>query len=237
MKLFPSELSNNSAPVIVFEAYEEPGSSADETIVFPFPKNMSLGDSASYGSMELAGFGQGVNDLLDGNLSQALSSFTEGFLSGASSIKALIPGLDKIGPATSQRFGRVQNKRETTVFNQMGIRSFSFEFSFIPESASDSETLRNIEIAFRKYMYPEEVKILGLSALRYPALWTIKARGSHEKYYSLPLKKGAFLESMNVTYGSGNSFAKFANTGAPTQVNFTLSFKEARALTREDVSK
>jgi len=194
------------------------------------PDGINSSDGASYGSLDL-----GVINSLKDITSKAdadkkfASNTNDALLVGLKAAEKF--GVDsQLTSATAQSKGIAFNPQTALAFQNMNMRSFSFEFKLVPESPDDSETIRSIENLFRKYMYASKA---GIYTLKYPPKWRIKYNVGEQENKYLPFMHDCYLSSFDALHnGDGNSF--FAN-GAPTSTGIKLSFVETKMLTREDL--
>ena len=111
------------------------------------------------------------------------------------------------------------------------MRGYTFAFRLVAESAKEQNQIRAIERTFRKFLYPKRA---GAIALVYPPLCdiTFYAEGKRNEY--MPNIKPSYLTSLEAVYNE-TSTAFHKDTGAPLELNLTMSFQEERVLTRDDL--
>jgi hypothetical protein len=120
------------------------------------------------------------------------------------------------------------NPREFLLFKSPGLRSFSMNFRFIPESESEAQTVDAIVKWFRTGMYPE-ITQLGWG-YKFPDAFQIQ----FVNVDGIPNLPETFLESASVTFNQNSmSYYKSANGGRPVEVNLALTFKELQPLNRQ----
>jgi len=193
------------------------------------PDGINTSDGASFGGVNLGT----INALKDISKKEDSASL------GSDTNDALLIGLkaaEKFG-ASSEMTNQVGiekgiafNPQTALAFESNAMRNFDFEFKMVPESAADSEKIREIENVFRKYMYASKG---GSFTLKYPPKWRIKFNVGEEENKYLPFMHDCYLSGFDAVHnGDGNSFFK---NGAPTSVGIKLSFVETKLLTREDL--
>ena len=151
-----------------------------------------------------------------------------------SGLSSLAPGTENLQEIYGAAKGVAVNPNSTTAFQNMNIRSYTFNFKMIAESPSESDTIRQIQTFFREHMYPEEGA--GSYLLTYPATFTVKfytADGRENPYY--PKIYELNLTNFSTNY-NGSSHLHF-DGGAPVEVDISLSFQETKVLTKADLGE
>ena len=139
----------------------------------------------------------------------------------------------------NKAFGQATNPYMEVLFEQMGLRSFTYNFTFAPRNAQETEDVRTIIKLFRFHMAPE-------------------LQGSNERFLTLPSTFDIhYMYQMNRDTAMENSFySKIATcvlsdcvvdytpggvksfaSGAPTQITMSLTFKETELLTKEMIDE
>ena len=254
--VFPSVLSSLESirPVINIRCIGGPNSGGSVTL--PCPAGFGVTDGASYNDAELGFLGniafeqitnlrqngadfnsvnQGIGRLADqalsGNLPESLKDFAAAQLNRGIGALADTNGL---GKGIAVGVGAVLNKNVTTEFTGVGTRSFSFQYKLVPSSQEEGAAIGSITRFLRQGLYPS--KSAAESVLRYPPRWKIEFRTkiNGDTLQSIPRIAECYLESFATTYNGSNSFH---TDGVPTDTDISLSFKEFRALTLEDINK
>lgn len=128
--------------------------------------------------------------------------------------------------ALSQSTGQAIFDQSFAVYGGPAYRSFSYQYSLMPLSRDDVDTIKQI-VDFFKVNSAPTAKGPGTVARIYglPKAFQIKYYNKgRENQYMNKIGKCA-LTSINVTYG-GERFTTFDGMDAPVQVNLNLSFKE-----------
>lgn len=195
------------------------------------PQGFSLGDGASYGTLNL-GVIKGIEELTkksDTNKT-ADQKEMEGIGIGATLMKSL--GIDQVGAADKALLdkGVALNNQTTATFDGMNIRTYSMEFSLVASSAEEAKTAQVIEHTFRKYMYP---KLINQAFIEYPPKFRIKFMTGKERNNHMPLLLDSYLVGLTVSYN--NNANMFHTDGSPTDLTVALEFQEERQMTRGDL--
>lgn len=153
-----------------------------------------------------------------------------GFL--AASAYARHRGNQDLEEAISFKTRKAVNPRTNMAFKGVSIRSYSFSFKLVPSSQVEQATVKNIDAFFRRNVYPETQNSGFI--MNYPPAWKINFlwRGTTNSH--LPkIWKTTWLTSYNTTYNTASNL--YHPDGGPIDTNFSLSFTETKALTREDI--
>ena len=148
-----------------------------------------------------------------------------------------------IGNAIDIATGAIVNPHTALTFEGIGLKSFTFEWSFSPSSAKESETLNSI-IKRIKYhslpSYKSPVGSLGNSAisiskglLKYPDLVDIYFLGLDQEYFIY--YKSCMIQNIGIDFTPNGQVLNKGTGGArPSFVNLVISLMENGIHTRED---
>ena len=232
---FPTDLRNGASQGFPFMRFcvKEPGEDGNKSVVYLYhPPGVSVGDGANYGTFDMGSLKGGIDfakRALGGNINVTKDDvYAAGLISTDKMSKA--SGLD-IRRKSAISAGVAVNPYTRQTFEGVNIRTFSFSFKMVAESASESNMARNIERTFRKFLYP---KRMGEIALSYPPLFYISfySEGRINEY--MPIIKPAYLTGMEASFNE-TANTMFKGTGAPIEVALSLTFTEERALVRQDL--
>ena len=157
------------------------------------------------------------------------------------------------------------NPQKEMIFNSPGPRKYEFAFEFAPRSEEESMQVRNIVQMFKFHAFPSVTNFSndffgaehsdaagfaerlgserGSTWYRMPSEFQFeymhidKTNGGEivsENHY-LNKSERCVLTEVNVDYSGAGTFQSF-ESGAPTHVTLTLTFSEARLLTREHIA-
>jgi hypothetical protein len=241
---FPTEISlsiEKDASFVRIEIINKSGdiiSEEDGTINMFIPNGFQMEDSANFGTMNFGTIdavkkfaGQYGSDPETAK-AQATASSGESLAIGAAVINKLFAGAGDGATMAAANAGVVLNSKATATFEDMGIRTFSFNFKMVPSNKEDSDVMKKIEKTFRKYMYPE---IIGNVAVSYPPRFKVAFHRGKKIDNYMPMMHEAYLTGLSSTYNENSNM--FYHTGAPTDTTLSLTFQETRQLTRDDINK
>ena len=136
-------------------------------------------------------------------------------------------------------FGQATNPYMEVLFTQMGLRSFSYDFTFAPRNKEETDQVQRIIQLFRFHMAPE-LKGANNRFLTLPSTFDIHymyqledGKASENDFYNRIAT--CVLESCDVDY-TPNGVQSFAS-GAPTQIKMSLGFKETELLTKDRINE
>jgi hypothetical protein len=178
----------------------------------------------------IKGLGGNVRDVTE----EALKRIGSEFLGGLSGVDP-----EAITGFANKAFGKATNPYMEVIFDNVGMRTFTYNFTFAPRNKDETDDVQKIIKIFRFHMLPE-------------------LRGSNERYMTLPstfdihymyqldadnARENSFyskiatcvLTSCDVNYTPAGvkSFA----SGAPTQITMSLAFQETEMLTKQHIDK
>lgn len=237
MLYFPTELKSaneqENFPFMHFKIKQNIGPNAVNIFLYQ-PPGISVSDGANYVNFnlgELTGITSFAMDVAKGNRNVTSSDI----LAGALIAKNKLGGAEssfRLRNKAALKAGVATNPHTRQVFEGVNIRNFSFSFKLVAQSAEESKMATDIEKTFRKFLYPKKA---GGIALTYPPLFYIKfySEGGKENHY-MPKIKPCYLTGLESAFNE-TANAMHAGTGAPIEVNLTVSFQEERALIRDDL--
>jgi hypothetical protein len=197
-----------------------------------------------------------------GSLRTALSQITSGnFMSGLENVgdaaKAALSGVPAAVSAyflknvnksplgqfgdfealTSSSLGVAINPFTVQLFKNMGFRTFTYSYVFLPKNIEEFNQVQNIIKTFKKYMHPTRNQSTGGVFLGYPAEFEIQYFYKNVTNDHLFKISNCALTDMKVNYGEGD-FVTFKGTnGAPTEITMSLAFTELEILTADRIEE
>lgn len=123
---------------------------------------------------------------------------------------------------------RVENPYKEQLFKSMGMRTFSFDYTFLPKSAIEARSILTILRIFKKNMHPELDP--GKMFLIYPSEFNIVYYYRDQENPYVHKISNCVLTDMTMRFGDGRDFTSFSG-GFPTQIDMHLVFLELEMLT------
>ena len=155
---------------------------------------------------------------------------------GLKMLDTVVPGAKDL---TAMERGTIIAPRTEVMFQGISKRTFTFNFTFIPKSREETETVDKIIHEFKMAMTPAFKSGHGVRELNFPEMFQIAywLAGMENGYLN---KIGrCFLESADVSYG-GEKFVTFNPTpkGAPpNKITLALSFREIEIVEQSKIDQ
>jgi hypothetical protein len=137
------------------------------------------------------------------------------------------------GGALSAASGLAANPKKEQVFKNVDFRTFTFDYTFSPRSASEAAAVKKIINTFKLHMHPE-YKDLNNFVFIYPSEFDIYYYQGGTENLNLHRHTSCVLKDLSVNYTPNGAFNTFEG-GMPTQINVTLTFLELAILTKAQI--
>ena len=146
----------------------------------------------------------------------------------------MVPGFAGAGAAFDIARGKVIVPKMEVMFEGVGLRNFSYSFTFTPSSQQEADEIDNIIQLFRENAAPDYADGLGIE-MTIPNTFDIAYyTGAVENGYMHKIGE-CYLEKIDVTYGGDKmTFHKPTASGKamPTRITMALNFKELQTITK-----
>jgi hypothetical protein len=196
-------------------------------------KDSEIGTLAMLGSDAIKAFTSGKDT------ASALSSVIDSLSStGAEGLKgAALSAIDVVAQGAKAlvnlETGKVVTPRMEMMFENVGRRDFSFTFAFIPKSAKEAKSIKDIIYTFKENMMPEFVE--GSSReMKIPNTFDITYMYHNQENKFINKISTCFLKNLDVTYG-GDRFTAYDpidGSPPPQKSSITLSFSEIETMSK-----
>jgi len=135
--------------------------------------------------------------------------------------------------------GKVITPRMEMMFEGVGRRSFSYTFAFIPKSAQEAKTIKEIIHAFKLNMMPEYSNTTTRREMNIPNVFDIQYMYQNTENIFLNKISTCFLRGIDVTYGADRYTAYDPVDGSPPpqKSSITLDFVEMETLSRDMIKE
>ena len=144
-----------------------------------------------------------------------------------------------IGQFAEKAFGQATNPFMEVLFQGVGMRSFTYNFTFSPRNADETNDVQTIIKMFRFHMLPE-LQGQNKTFMTLPSTFDIhymyqgkNADIHHENQFYTKIAT-CVLKGCNVDYTPDG--VKSFDSGAPTQIKMSLTFQETEMLTKQHVA-
>jgi len=237
---YPENLDGSNTPWILFNTQRPQYnrrinsakvSSTGDSVGLYFPTGHTVADELNYDTGELGLVGGLINKFASGGVTNdsvqklvesARAAGGVGARTAASAVGA--------GDVYNRANQRVPNPQEFMLFKSPGMRSFSFSFTFVPQSETEANTVPRIIQFFRKSAYPVELDSLEY---QFPDTFSISYQQSPDDIIRMP---ELACTGVSVTYNP-NSMSYFTNGNQPVETTMELSFTELRPISRSLVEE
>ena len=212
-------------------------------IALYMPASISVSYNSKFGEQEigaLAGAAAGALDAFAGRGDADGSTALKGVLDelGKGTETALLKVVDTAAPGATALValekGAVRTPKMELMFEGIGRREFSYEFTFIPKSEAEAQTIKDIVYQFKFHMASKytdgtfrEMEIPSFFNIRY-----MYKNGMNEHLNKIST---CALESMDVSYGA-DRFVAYEG-GVPQTTKISLKFKEMEIITKDQIAQ
>ena len=129
--------------------------------------------------------------------------------------------------------GQILNPNMELLFNGPSLRTFRFQFKFVPRGPKEAEEIRNIIRTFKYHMAP---KVDGETFLETPDIFELRYRQGGKPHSFLNKFKQCFLSSVNVNYTGEGNYTTY-DDGTPVSMIMDLTFQELEPIYNTDYEK
>jgi hypothetical protein len=178
--------------------------------------------------------GTGLTDLMGGQNNRELAQIAGMNIAQIPAAIADLFGKNlNFGDALQAGTAMAPNPFREQIFRNVQTREFTFKYKFLPRSASEAASVKDIVKTFKLHMHPE-ISGGGLFYI-YPSTFDIAYYYRGQENTNFHKISTCVLEDLNVDYG-GQGFNTFAD-GMPTEVNLSLRFRELEVLSKERIDQ
>ena len=237
---FPETLDGTFSPWILFasmrptynrRANASQESQTGDSVGLYFPTGLNVSDELNYDTESLGALTATALNAMEGNKSGAAGITKDNVLAlTEDTAKGLAFGAVGASSVFNRATREVRNPQEFMLFNSPGMRSFSFSFTFLPQSQKEADTVPRIIQFFRKSAYPRELNTLEYE---FPDTFAISYSQSSDDIIRMP---EVACTSVGVTYNP-NSMSYFTRGNQPVETTLELSFTELRPISRSLVEQ
>ena len=212
-------------------------------IALYMPPSISVQYQSKYGESNigaLAAAGAGAIDAFAGRNGADLTTAVKGALSeGKQGAETMIMGvLDTVAPGATALLalekGAVRTPKMELMFEGIGRREFSYEFTFIPKDVAEAKIIKKIVYEF-KYHMASNYTDGTFREMEIPSMFNIRYMYKGDENTHLNKISTCALEGMDVSYG-GDRFVSYEG-GVPQTTKISLKFKEMEIITKKQISE
>lgn len=235
---------NFASPVVQGVVGTNTIQSSGGTVNLYLPQGVTIGDAVGYENTDLGVIGSGIafgaSEIYNKGGTKGLQAVTDAAGSVADKVmsnlfgpesKAALAALSEgfLGSAVSAGTGITANPHRRSIFKDVALRQFAFNFIMVPQSPDEAAASEEIVKFFRTNLYPE--KLAGGVAYKFPTKFEIQMtyKGQQVANKLLP----CYLTSAQTQYNPRSG--SFHNDGRFSEIGLSLSFQEETTLSREDI--
>lgn len=129
--------------------------------------------------------------------------------------------------------GQILNPNMELLFNGPSLRTFRFQFKFVPRGPKEAREVESIIRTFKYHMAP---KVDGQSFLKTPDIFELRYRQGSQSHSFLHKFKQCFLSDVNVNYTGEGNYTTYED-GTPVSMIMDLTFQELEPIYNTDYEK
>lgn len=249
VEVFPATLAAHQFLMNFVDYQYDPDASSSQntslSVAFPMPSAIVSKEDIRYNSTDLGTLGvgaaEGVNKLKEvfdqaGGAAGAEADKAVDFKAlsadaiGAGGALLRANSGQTIGGGAALALGNVVNPHVALLFEGVNLKTFTFNWRFSPNSASESHRLKKIINKIKKHIYPRYMESGENNFyLKFPHQVDLYYVGSQDFLHYF---KRAGVQSMEANYTPEG--VSFFQGGAPTMIDVTMTFMESEIWTSED---
>jgi hypothetical protein len=226
------------------------------SIILPIPGNISDSQAVTYGEDNLNSLAAAaVSAVADGVKNDNLISGITDIFKKTMSTVGEIGGSAGAGDASSLFFGsmaanvfgantsfenilsrstgQILNPNLELLFTGVALRSFTFDFNFVPRSDTEGEKVKEIIRVFKRAMSARKTSGISNLLIKAPNVFRLSYKTGDLNHPFLNKFKIMALDNMSVNYTASGQYATYDN-GTPVHMQMQLSFKELNPIYAED---
>ena len=127
--------------------------------------------------------------------------------------------------------GEIYNPNVELLYKGPKIRSFSFNYSFVPKNPAEARAVNSIIKTFRQWSAPAKT---GAGMFQVPHVWQVTYMSGLGPNATMNFFKRAALKNVAVQANSGLNMHSSHADGQPIVYNLALNFTEVDLVLRED---
>jgi len=150
---------------------------------------------------------------------------------GNAAVAGVLTGAPAIVAQTEvqRHTGRIMNPNELTRYAQTALRTFTFNWTILPDNEKESDEVTKLIKFFRKSSHATRT---SSTLVTVPDHVVTSFHGAKDMIQLPP----CFIESVNVTYNPNNS-SFFKRNNAPVEIGLAVALKEIVPIYSDDVDK
>lgn len=230
------------------ELGSKPRQIVDTEVLLYLPQGLQFRDNVTYENVDVGASGAAVSQgaSILSSMADGVGSFVQGMSGGASDGLAKLATVrlaqsagkfsDEVTAGLKLQTGVTTNPNQRSLFKQVNMREFQFNFKLVARSRKEAEQIKSIVNFFRSELYPDdiEVQISGQEislGYNFPNKFNIEFE--YDGKTIAHKVKPCFLRSVDTTYNA--SQMAFHQDGEFIEVDMNLNFTETVTLSKKDI--
>jgi hypothetical protein len=228
----------------------KPRQIVDTEVLLYLPQGLQFRDNVTYENVDVGSTGAAVSQGAGilGSMADGVGSFVQGMSGGGADGLAKLATVklasaagkfsDEITAGLKLQTGVTTNPNSRSLFKQVNMREFQFNFKMIARSKAESDQIKRIVNLFRSELYPEDIEVtVGGQEIslgyEFPNKFNIEFE--YDGKTIAHKVKPCFLRSVDTTYNA--SQMAFHQDGEFLEVDMNLNFTETVTLSKKDIQK
>ena len=217
-----------------------------QCIALYMPPSVSVSYGANYNDKEIGILAESGANVIQAFMDNSKSGGTAAGVGAATRAigagvkdainKGSMSALDAIAPGASALIamerGKIITPRMEMMFQGIGRRSFSYEFTFVPKSKQESDRVEKIIKSFKVHMHSNFVNG-NVREMQIPDYFNIRYMYKSNQNEHLNKISTCILTKLDVNYGSDRYISY--DDGAPQTTKISLDFTEMEIITRDKI--
>jgi hypothetical protein len=223
----------------------------DTEVLLYLPQGLQFRDNVTYENVDVGSTGAAVAGGASAlaAMTDGVSSFVQGMSGGGANdglaklatvrmAQAAGKFSDEVTAGLKLQTGVTTNPNTRSLFKQVNMREFQFNFKMIARSKAEADQIKRIIAFFRSELYPEDIPVtIGGQELslgyQFPNKFNLEFE--YDGKTIAHKVKPCFLRSVDTTYNA--SQMAFHDDGEFLEVDMNLNFTETVTLSKKDISE
>ncbi len=232
------------------ELGSKPRQIVDTEVMLYLPQGLQFRDNVTYENVDVGATGAAISQgaSILGSMADGVGSFVQGMSGGGADGLAKLATVrlaqsagkfsDEITAGLKLQTGVTTNPNSRSLFKQVNMREFQFNFKMIARSKAEQDQIKKIVKFFRSELYPDDIPVevggqeisLGYN---FPNKFNIEFE--YDGKTIAHKLKPCFLRAVDTTYNA--SQMAFHDDGEFLEVDINLNFTETVTLSKKDIAE
>ena len=179
----------------------------------------------------LRNLGSQVGSAAGGLVKEGMSNAGAIGKQGLTELIAKATTFDSASQLMAMSRGEIYNPNVELLYRGAGLRTFAFNYTFVPKNELEARQVNSIIMEFKKFSAPEETQS---GMFKVPHVWNVTYMTGGAKNPNMNAFKKAALTGVSVAHNPGLDMHMTFPNGMPVVTSMSLSFQEVDIITRND---